>query len=382
VSTRAETADKITLRFEVTDTGPGIGKEAQGRIFENFSQADGSTTRKHGGTGLGLAISKQLVEMMGGAMRLESTPGVGSTFWFEVCFEKSAVQANDEPTFRNRLQDVRALIVARSATTRGTLNAQMTNWGMKNRSVETVEQALSQLTNAAARGVPYDIVIVDSSRPGRSAIELTRRIKADPALADARVIMLMPVGRHGDMREARQAGVLSCLSKPVRQSALYNGLLNAVSGGDTTIPDTTAAEPSKPAKRENRGKLLLAEDNPVNQQVAIAILKMEGFEVTVAKNGLEAVDAYQKAAFDLVLMDCHMPEMDGFEATRNIRRAQKQDNLKRIPIIALTANAMQQDRDECLNAGMDDHLSKPYTRLQMRAMLDRWLPQATDAAAA
>jgi CheY-like chemotaxis protein len=235
---------------------------------------------------------------------------------------------------------------------------------------------MSQLTGAAARGAPYDLVIVDSAMAGTGAIDLTRRIKSDPALSDARIIMLMPVGRHGDVRDARQAGVLLCLSKPVRQSALYNGLMNAVAGNEDAAADAVPADSAKgPAKRTNRGKLLLAEDNAVNQQVALAILKIEGYQVTVAKNGIEAVDAYSKSEFDLVLMDCHMPEMDGFEATRNIRQVQKQSSLKRIPIIALTANAMQQDRDECLNAGMDDHLSKPYTRLQMRAMLDRWLPQ-------
>ncbi|HEV7800911.1 MAG TPA: response regulator [Burkholderiales bacterium] len=373
--------EKIELRFEVTDTGPGISKEAQGRIFENFSQADGSTTRKHGGTGLGLAISKQLVEMMGGEMRVESTPGIGSTFWFAVRFDKAEADTEQEPLFRNKLQGVRALIVARSATTRGTLNAQITNWGMTNRSAETPEQALEVLTQAAVRGSPFEIVMLDSALSGIGAVALAKKIKADAALSDARIVMLMPVGRHSDVREARHAGVLLCLSKPVRQSALYNGLLSVMTGTGESAADPTIVEAAAPVvKRENRGRLLLAEDNAVNQQVALAILKIEGYQVTVAKSGVEAVDAYRKAAFDLILMDCHMPEMDGFEATRNIRQIQKEDNLKRIPIIALTANAMQQDRDECLNSGMDDHLSKPYTRLQMRAMLDRWLPQATDAA--
>jgi CheY-like chemotaxis protein len=189
------------------------------------------------------------------------------------------------------------------------------------------------------------------------------------------MIMLMPVGRHGDIREARQAGIAVCLSKPVRQSALYNGLVSVVSGADEAAAEpSTTQTPAQLVKRENRGKLLLAEDNAVNQQVALAILKNEGFQVTVAKNGLEAVEQYQHGNFDIILMDCHMPEMDGFEATRNIRQMQKQEGLKRIPIVALTANAMQQDRDECINAGMDDHLSKPYTRIQMRAMLDKWLP--------
>jgi PAS domain S-box-containing protein len=375
-----DSTDSITLRFEVTDTGPGISKEAQGRIFENFSQADGSTTRKHGGTGLGLAISKQLVEMMGGEMRVESTPGIGSTFWFAVRFDKADPASGAEPVFRNKLEGVRALIVARNATTRATLNAQITNWGMKNRSVETPDQALALLTHAAGRGAPYQIVIIDSAMSGGLHVELTRSIKADTALSDARIVMLMPVGRHGDVRDVRQAGVMLCLSKPVRQSALYDGLLSVMTGKGDAISDVALIEPAKPtAKRENRGKLLLAEDNAVNQQVALAILKIEGYQVTVAKSGVEALEAYSKSTFDLILMDCHMPEMDGFEATRNIRQMQKQSNAKHIPIIALTANAMQQDRDECLNAGMDDHLSKPYTRLQMRAMLDRWLPLPADA---
>ena len=376
-----DSADTLTLRFEVTDTGPGISKEAQGRIFENFSQADGSTTRKHGGTGLGLAISKQLVEMMGGKMRVESTPGTGSTFWFAVRFDKADASAVTESLIRNKLEGVRALIVARNATTRSTLDAQITNWGMTNRGVETPDDALSVLAQAAAHGAAYQVVIIDSALGGQSAVGLARTIKADPALNQARVVMLMPVGRHGDVREARQAGVLLCLSKPVRQSALHNGLLSVMAGTGESVAEPAIAE-ATPAvvRRENRGRLLLAEDNAVNQQVALAILKMEGYQITVAKNGVEAVAAYSHSTFDLILMDCHMPEMDGFEATRNIRQMQKQSNLKRIPIIALTANAMQQDRDECLNAGMDDHLSKPYTRLQMRAMLDRWLPQAADAA--
>ncbi len=376
-------AESIQLRFEVTDTGPGISEEAQGRIFENFSQADGSTTRKHGGTGLGLAISKQLVEMMGGEMRVESTPGMGSTFWFAVRFDKAEAEADAEPVFRNQLQAVRVLIVGREATTRATLNAQITNWGMTSCSVETPEQALDALTQAAGSSTPFQVLIVDSALPGTGAVSLAKKIKANAALSDARIVMLMPVGRHGDMRELRQAGVLLCLSKPVRQSALYNGLLGIMTGSGEPAADPNRVEPAAPTvKRNNRGRLLLAEDNAVNQQVALAILKIEGYQVTVAKNGVEAVEAYGKSSFDAILMDCHMPEMDGFEATRNIRQIQKQDSLKRIPIIALTANAMQQDRDECLNAGMDDHLSKPYTRLQMRAILDRWLPPAADAAPA
>jgi PAS domain S-box-containing protein len=369
----------LTLRFEVIDTGPGIGKEAQLRIFDNFSQADGSTTRKHGGTGLGLAISKQLVEMMGGEMRVDSTPGVGSTFWFVIRFEKSEPASTAEP-ISNKLEHVRALIIARSATTRSTLDAQISQWGMRSHCVDTPDEALKTLAQAATQNAPYEVVMMDSVLEGQSALGLARTIKADPAVRDAHLVILMPVGRPADVRDAHEAGVALCLSKPVRQSALYDGLLGLISGA--TKAETSAAPGATPAviNRDKRGRLLLAEDNVINQQVALAILKIEGYEITIAKNGIEAIAAFTQSEFDAILMDCHMPEMDGFEATRKIRQLQKESNLKRIPIIALTANAMQQDRDECLNSGMDDHLSKPYTRLQIRAMLDRWLPQAQDAA--
>ena len=383
VSATAETDDTVTLRFDVTDTGPGISKEAQGRIFENFSQADGTTTRKHGGSGLGLAISKQLVEMMGGTMRVESEQGHGSTFWFAVRFDKDEMLAEDRFASGSTLEGVRVLIVAPSATTRNTLNAQMTNWRMVNRSVENEESALETLGRSAAAGNPFNIVVLDSALAGVGAVGLAKAIKANPAIANARLVMLMPVGRHGDVREARHAGVLMCLSKPVRQSALYNCMVNVMAGTGVATSDPLVSENAPTVvRRTNRGRLLLAEDNRVNQEVALAILKIEGYQVTVAANGQEAIDAYARSAFDLILMDCHMPDVDGFEATRAIRRKQKEENLKRIPIIALTANAMQQDREECLNAGMDDHLSKPYSRLQMRAMLDRWLPDQAPAESA
>jgi PAS domain S-box-containing protein len=375
-----EARDSITLRFEVTDTGPGITKEAQGRIFENFTQADGSTTRKHGGTGLGLPISKQLVEMMGGKMHVKSAPGAGSTFWFALRFDRNETQ--DEPVSRNKVQRVRALVVAPNATTRNILHVQLTQWGMSSRTVERSDEALDILTQAAARDSRYEVVIIDTAL-GSGALKLARAIKASPALTDARTVMLMPVGRQTDIREVRQAGVQMCLPKPVRQSALYDCVVAVMAGtsdAETNLEATDA--PSAPVRQLNRRRLLLAEDNPVNQEVALGILQIEGFDVTVAKNGIEAVDAYSKSAFDVVLMDCHMPEMDGFEATRKIRALEKRSNLKRTPIVALTANAMQQDREECLNAGMDDHLSKPYSRLQMRETLERWLPQVDGGAKA
>jgi PAS domain S-box-containing protein len=370
-----DTADSTTVRFEVTDTGPGISKEAQARIFENFTQADGSTTRKHGGTGLGLPISKQLVEMMDGTMHVESVPGAGSTFSFAVRFDKTEAQSEGELVSFNKVEGIRALVVAPNATTRNILRLQMTHWAMSSRTVDTADQALEILMQAADRAAPYDVVIIDTALEAGGALKLAKAIKASPGLADARTVMLTPVGRQGDLREVRQAGVKMCLSKPVRQSALYDCLVSVMSStaeSGASVPPADAAP--APARTQNRKRLLLAEDNPVNQEVALGILQIEGYHVTVAKNGLEAVQAYSNATFDLVLMDCHMPEMDGFEATRKIRDIEKDANLKRIPIVALTANAMQQDREECLNAGMDDHLSKPYSRLQIRETLARWLP--------
>lgn len=370
-----DTPGSALLRFDVADTGPGISEEAQSRIFENFSQADGSTTRKHGGTGLGLAISRQLVEMMGGTMKLDSTPGVGSTFWFVARFDKQQTPARADSAYGNVLRGTRVLIVAFRETTRTALGAQIGTWGMHENSVPTAEQALDSMREAAARGAPYDVVIIDSMLSGMGTTGLTKTIKADSQLADARLIVLIPVGREGAALEAQHAGRATCVSKPVRQSALYDSLVSATAR--TAAVSITPLERTSAAPRPPGGRLLLAEDNPVNQQVALGMLNIEGYDVTVASNGAEALDIYFKSAFDLVLMDCHMPHMDGFEATRAIRELQARQNLKRVPIIALTANAMQQDRDDCLNAGMDDHLTKPYSRVQMRAMLERWLPPAS-----
>jgi PAS domain S-box-containing protein len=378
----AETDKDVTLRFEVSDSGAGISVEAQARIFDDFSQADGSTTRKYGGTGLGLAISKQLVEMMGGNIHVESTLGVGSTFWFTSSLEKQETQSHEasrsDPT--GMLAGVRGLVVESSAISGGILHSQISSWGMTNRVADTPEHALELLAQAAARGVPYDVAIIDLGLPGMDTLELARKIKADAAIAKVRLVMLTPVGRHADIREARSVGIDACLVKPVRQTALYDCLVTLMAGPSGAAGAAPVVDvPEKTAPAGIRGNLLVAEDNLINQAVALGVLKLEGYSVTVANNGREALDAHAQGAFDLILMDCHMPEMDGFEATTKIRERERESNLKRVPIIALTANAMTQDREECLNAGMDDHLSKPYGRLQMRDMLNRWIAPAASA---
>src|SRR5688572_29399845 len=354
-SSVGEAANKVTLRFEVTDTGVGISAEAQSRIFDEFSQADGSTTRKHGGSGLGLAISKQLVEMMGGSIHVDSALGAGSTFSFTATFEKQeATVAEPRSTPMGMLTGVRALIVESTAVHRGILHAQMSNWGMTNRVAATPDQALQLLSEAGAQGAPYDIVIIDLGLPGLDSLDFARKIRARADLSNVRVVML--TRRQVDMRNAREAGIDACLSKPVRQTVLYECLVNVMAGqAQETVAVPAAPEPVNIAPANLRVSVLLVEDNLINQQVALGILQIQGYNVTVVNNGREALDAYAHGAFDLILMDCHMPEMDGFEATREIRELERAAGSgKRVPIVALTANAMAHDREECLNAGMDD----------------------------
>src|SRR6267378_2684130 len=369
-----ETAQNVTLRFEVSDTGAGISAAAQSRIFDEFAQADGSTTRKHGGSGLGLAISRQLVEMMGGNIYVESVLGAGSTFWFTSRFEKQETQ-DSRAAPMGMLTGVRALIVESSVINGGILHSQMSNWGMTNRVAATPEQAIDLLAQAAARNAPYDIAIIDLGLPGMDALELARAIRARADIAKLRLVML--THRQMDMQNARDAGIDAWLAKPVRQTVLYECLVNVMAcQPQDAVAAPDVGEPVNAAAAGIRGNILLVEDNLINQQVALGILQIQGYGVMVVNNGREALDAHAQGAFDLILMDCHMPEMDGFEATREIRGRERSSIGKRVPIIALTANAMAQDREECLNAGMDDHLSKPFTMLTLQDRLDRWMPRA------
>ena len=370
-----ETPERVSMRFDVTDTGTGISQDAQSRIFDEFAQGDGSTTRKHGGSGLGLAISKQLVEMMGGSIHVESALGGGSTFWFTARFEKQAMPPRAEPRDApiGLLTDVRALMVESSAINRGILHEQMSNWGMVTQVAETPTQAIELLAQAAARSVPYDLAIVDLGLPGMDALDLARSIRARADIAKIRLVML--TRRHADSRIARDAGFDACLVKPVRQTVLYECLVNVMAGRpQEALAAPAESAPTARAPTGVRGHILVVEDNLINQQVALGILQIQGYCVTVANNGREALEAYAQGTFDLVLMDCHMPEMDGFEATMEIRRREQSPGTKRVAIVALTANAMAHDRDECLNAGMDDHLAKPFSMQTMQEMLDRWMP--------
>jgi signal transduction histidine kinase/CheY-like chemotaxis protein len=358
----------MLLRFEVQDSGIGIPPEAQARIFEKFIQADGSTTRKFGGTGLGLAISRQLVEMMGGAIGVESAPGQGALFWFTARFGWAL--AGDEPTpVLDGLRGRRALIVDDNATNREILEQQLCNWAMHSASAAGGTEALVMMRDAAAQGAPYDVALLDMMMPGMDGTLLAKAIRQDAALAATHLLMLTSAGTCSDGPGIQALGIERCLSKPVRQSELYDALAMLLGAAVPTVLAPVARTEYVPL----HAHILLAEDNLVNQEVAIAVLENMGCRVQAVGDGYAALEALAGNSYDLVLMDCQMPNLDGYAATAAIRaREQEQPGARRIPVIALTANAMEGDRERCLAAGMDDYVSKPLRISELYAVLSRW----------
>jgi CheY-like chemotaxis protein len=310
--------------------------------------------------------------MMGGNIGVESTLGQGSTFWFTVRLFTSPTAA--PPALPLPLPRLRLLIVDDHATSREILHQQVRAWGLSVRSVATGTQALERLRAAATRGEPYNLVLLDMQMPEMDGLELARIIKADPTLASTHLLLLTPASLHRDSREVQQAGIAQYLSKPVRPSRLYD-CLAAFVGMRPEAPVTPQVAPAQPAMSTelNKGCVLLAEDNPINREVALAMLAHLGYQADIAANGQEAVAALTQTPYDVVLMDCQMPEMDGFGATRAIRTHEATAQSGHTPIIALTAHATQEDRQQCLAAGMDDYLGKPFTLEQLRLALERWL---------
>ena len=394
---------EVTVRFEVHDTGIGLSPDAQGHLFQSFSQADSSTTRKYGGTGLGLAICKQLTELMGGQFGVDSRPGEGSTFWFTA---QLGTQPQGTPSVLDLAsQDLRGLqlcIVDDHSINRRILELYAERWGVRCLLAEDGPQALALLREAAARGPACDLAIIDMQMPGMDGLELARAIKADPALAPTRLVLLTSQGQRGDATAAHAAGYVAYLTKPVRESLLYECLLAVVtppaqvpaseghSAGRTARPALVTRHSLAEANARVTAKILVAEDNVVNQKVVVRVLEKLGYRVDLVANGLEALDALARIPYAAVVMDCQMPEMDGFAATREIRRREAMGKgpeankgeegsfllphaSRHVPIIAMTANAMQEDRDRCLAAGMDDYLSKPVQPKLLAEVLARWI---------
>ena len=375
-----ETETHATMRFDITDTGIGIPENRLRRLFQSFYQVDASITRKYGGTGLGLAISRQLAERMGGEMGVVSREGKGSTFWVTAVLEKQPQPQKGEAVVPEDLRGARVLVVDDHATNRLVLRELLRSWGCRFEEAADGPQALERLHRAVAGGDPFRIALVDMQMPGMDGKTLGRKIKADPDLGDTLLVMITSVGQRGDAQQFREAGFSAYMTKPVKVSQLYDCLATVLG-----VASVGSRQPSRPIitrhtlveDRKRRVRILVAEDNVVNQKVAVRILEKLGYRADAVANGREAVTALEKIPYDLVLMDVQMPEMNGFEATRIIRGPGSKVLRHGIPIVAMTAHALKGDRERCLEAGMDDYVSKPVTALGLGGILNRYLGTAS-----
>ncbi|MEW5799684.1 MAG: PAS domain S-box protein [Bacteroidota bacterium] len=360
-----DTPTRTTIKFSVTDTGIGLSPEAQQKLFQPFTQADGSTTRKYGGTGLGLTISKQLVEMMGGSIGLESELGKGSTFWFLLPFDKQVHSEESVETIEN-LAMLHVLIVDDNATNRLAIKHRLASWGIVSEESDSGSAALEKVRMAEKEMTPFNLVILDMQMPGMNGLELAKEIKKNPASQPLRLIMISSM--KVPSTDLDRASVDYFLLKPVRKSDLYNAIVAMFRTSEQKVEHIQVSTPTIEPRRELH--VLLAEDNVVNQKVAVKMLEKLGVVVTIVSNGLQAVKAAGDHHYDVIFMDVQMPEMDGFEATKKIREHEK-DNHHTV-IIAMTANALQGDRERCIAAGMDDYLSKPIKQSELQAMVEKW----------
>jgi PAS domain S-box-containing protein len=371
-------SDTAQLRVEVQDTGIGIAPEAQQRIFDSFTQEDGSTTRRFGGTGLGLGIARRLSHLMGGELGVRSAPGQGSTFWFTVQLRKEPEVARG--TKVANLQGRRVLIVDDNATNREILAEQLAPLGLTYEACADGQTALIRLASAQEEGRPFDLVLLDWHMPGMDGATVAVQIRSQPSLADTRIVLLSSAGLEQLPVGLAEAPIDARLTKPVRQWQLHDcvlGVLDRRGVGaaiEAAIPDDSEAAPRLGAR------VLLAEDHPVNQEVAAHMLRALGCEVDIVDDGEAALGVLARRGYDIVLMDCNMPVLDGFKATTAWRREEQDAQRDRLPVIAVTANALQGDRERCLAAGMDDYLSKPFTTDELMSVLRRWLPGADEPA--
>ncbi len=375
----------VRLRFEVADTGIGIPESGLDRLFQAFSQVDGSTTRRYGGTGLGLAISRRLVEIMDGEIGVESEPGAGSTFWFTARFQQAAAGSGRAPD-AGGLAGARVLIVDESAEGRALIERQLAAWGVAAEGVSGAEAAVARVRKAAESGTPFRTVLVDHDVAESIGHDLALLGGGEAGRASTRVVLLVPWGLNGRETVERNRGVVAVLTRPVRPLALRACVAGpaaagpAGGAGEPAAPGAANASIGQAAAVQASLRVLVAEDNPMNQRVAAHMLRRLGHRAKIAANGREALEAVAGETFDAILMDCHMPEMDGYEATREIRRAEAASG-RHTPIIALTASVMQEDGAKCRAAGMDDYVAKPITMTALEAVLVRWTASEAEAGA-
>ena len=368
--------EHVILKFSVEDSGVGLSQDTAARLFQPFTQGDGSTTRKFGGTGLGLSISKRLVELMGGTIGVDTHEGRGSIFWFTARFERLAQrEVGPQPS---PLSGRRVLVVDDDERMRQILHQYVVSWGMRNGCTSNGVEALETLRRAALAGDPYQVAIVDFAMPVMGGFDLAKEIRKDPALAGIQLVLVTAFDTKHRGKEALAAGYNSYLTKPVKQSQLFDCIAGVMQS--ETEQTARSAAPATGHRSGNgatagaRPLVLVAEDNSINKQLALAQLKRLDIVPHVVGNGREAFETFLKHEFAVILMDCHMPEVDGYEATRRIRKAERRTG-GHVAIIAMTANAMEGDRDTCIAAGMDDYLAKPVEIGRLRQVLERWLPQ-------
>ena len=370
--------EQVTLRFEVQDTGIGISPEAVPRLFEVFSQVDGSAARRHGGTGLGLAISRRIVDLMGGKINVQSMPGSGSLFWFEVPFRCGKNQARQTLPVLETLHDLPLLIVDDNDTNRAILEKQLAAWGLKPDSFNGAPAALAALHRCATEKRPYALLITDMQMPDMTGAALIDAVRSDASLCMTPAIVMASLGHSRELEALKKTENLRVLVKPVKQSQLLETILGVLKTRGL-VSDATPAQAVAVPTSVKIARILLVEDNPVNQKVALRQLVNLGYVHTDAvSNGLEAIEVLRHYPYDMIFMDCQMPNMDGYEAARHIREEEKGGpGDERIPIIAMTANALEGDREKCLAAGMDDYIPKPVRVEQLSQMLQKWMWRST-----
>jgi signal transduction histidine kinase/DNA-binding response OmpR family regulator len=372
---------KIGLLFEVIDSGIGINSNVMKCLFKSFSQGDASVSRKYGGSGLGLIISQRLSEFLGGTIGVESTPNKGSRFWFTI--QVIEVESNAHKlteTFLPKLKNIRVLAIDDNEINRTILQLQTRAWGMNCDVAIDGYQALELLQEAETDNAAYKLLLLDYHMPGMDGLELAAKISKIPACADIPILMLTSLGLPIAREQLEQLNILTCLTKPVRQSKLFDAIITILKNSSTKGHSEHHVDEERPKSIvKKQAELLLAEDNATNQQVAIHILDRLGYShVAVANNGCEAIEAYNKGSYDLIFMDCQMPEIDGYTATQKIREIEDAHLLKHVPIIAMTAHALKGDKEQCLLAGMDDYISKPISIPKLELILSRWLKHKSE----